>query len=131
MQKNLVVAFFFLPFLPLVFPSPANSSEVLYGIKFDGFLEVGPDFDLRNDESYRYRENGINLNGRFRIGEEYKLASSLLARLSVQGRGHLYDLSDRTHYDRRIRPYEVYLDFSRGDLGLRIGRQIFAWGKAD
>lgn len=129
MYKLSIGALFLL--LPLLLPSPASSSETLWGIKLDGFIESDLAFDLKNDESSRYLENGINLNGRFRLGGEYRSAFGLLARLSVQGRGHLYDLSDHTHYARKVRPYEVYLNFSRGNLGLRIGKQIFAWGKAD
>ncbi|AZO95983.1 DUF1302 family protein [Halocella sp. SP3-1] len=115
MRKLLVFSLLIIVFL--IF---AVNNVLAQGMQFDGFLESYYSIKLKDDHDFIGERSRFRLNLRNSSDNMYMFAS-----LNGVSNGIIED------DELEVEIHEAYLEYTRPLWDVKIGRQIYSWGKAD
>ena len=95
--------------------------------EFGGYLKTRFNTDIVWDNP---REDLFEMHPKAYVKLRHPVNDSLTFFVSAHGQYEVYT-GGRTHYDYEVELDEAYLDISLGSFDVRIGNQVFAWGRTD
>lgn len=95
--------------------------------EFGGYLKTRFNTDIVWDNP---REDLFEMHPKAYVKLRHPVSDSLTFFVSAHGQYEIYT-GGRTHYDYEVELDEAYLDISLGSFDVRIGNQVFAWGRTD
>lgn len=108
--------------------SALNLNQKFLGIH--GYVETRHYLDTVKHNDF---ESYYEFHNNFRLSKELQFTPNLSGKASMDGR-LFYSLSeDDGLYNTvaKIKPWEIYLDYSNDTFDVRVGQQIIRWGKSD
>jgi len=95
--------------------------------EFGGYIKTRFNTDIIWDDD---REDLLEMYPKAYVKLRHPVNDNLTFFVSAYGQYEVYT-GGRTHYDYEVELDEAYLDISLGSFDIRIGNQIFAWGRTD
>ncbi|MBN1881530.1 MAG: hypothetical protein JW885_05090 [Deltaproteobacteria bacterium] len=95
--------------------------------EFGGYLKMRCNTDIVWDNP---REDLFEMHPKAYVKLRHPVSDNLSFFVSAHGQYEVYT-GGRTHYDYEVELDEAYLDVSFGSFDIRIGNQVFAWGRTD
>jgi hypothetical protein len=95
--------------------------------EFGGYIKTRFNTDIVWDDD---REDLFEMYPKAYVKLRHPVNDNMTFFVSAHGQYDVYT-GGRTHYDYEVELDEAYLDISLGSFDVRIGNQIFAWGRTD